>query len=210
MFLPLFPSRFTLKITRLDRPQDHLDAVLITYKVVQEQKAILLQLPVGCLVVDEAHQSKNEQILVRWPAYEAIARPLVALYSERENMDKRRAAFLSPSNHDLYYWQLSKVLREFSAKFRLVLTRTPVKNDPHELLALLNILFPTFSTNSESLDALSDAKSGRFEKEDLDLLYTVRKAHSVACPHLPWSTLIRIFLLALFVELRDPQRWHPL
>eukprot|EP00462_Mataza_sp_D1_P009603 CAMPEP_0175170234 /NCGR_PEP_ID=MMETSP0087-20121206/30095_1 /TAXON_ID=136419 /ORGANISM="Unknown Unknown, Strain D1" /LENGTH=1207 /DNA_ID=CAMNT_0016460833 /DNA_START=1 /DNA_END=3624 /DNA_ORIENTATION=- len=65
---------------------------------------------------------------------------------------------------------LSKVLRVFSSKFRLLLTGTPLQNNLHELWALLNFLLPDLFNRAEDFDAMfssagsDDLKSGLLTK----------------------------------------------
>lgn len=49
---------------------------------------------------------------------------------------------------------LSKQLREFKSKFRLLLTGTPLQNNLHELWALLNFLLPELFNSSEDFDRM--------------------------------------------------------
>ena len=52
--------------------------------------------------------------------------------------------------------KLSKVLRTFSVRFRLLLTGTPLQNNLHELWALLNFLLPEVFHSSEDFDEWFD------------------------------------------------------
>ena len=52
--------------------------------------------------------------------------------------------------------RLSKVLRTFNVRFRMLLTGTPLQNNLHELWALLNFLLPEVFHSSEDFDEWFD------------------------------------------------------
>ena len=52
--------------------------------------------------------------------------------------------------------RLSKVLRQFSVQYRVLLTGTPLQNNLHELWALLNFLLPEIFHSSEDFDEWFD------------------------------------------------------
>jgi len=95
--------------------------------------------------------------------------------------------------------QLSKIVRIFKFKHRLLLTGTPLQNNIHELWALLNYIVPEFFSNSEKfesyvLNADKEAKSIeklrnvlqlfflRREKIDVEKSLMAKKYVNIYCP----------------------------
>ncbi|ELA42835.1 uncharacterized protein VICG_00150 [Vittaforma corneae ATCC 50505] len=95
--------------------------------------------------------------------------------------------------------QLSKIVRLFNFKHRLLLTGTPLQNNIHELWALLNFIVPDFFSNSEKfenyvLNADKEEKSIeklrnvlqlfflRREKIDVEKNLMAKKYVNIYCP----------------------------
>ncbi|KAJ2910119.1 chromatin remodeling complex Adenosinetriphosphatase [Coemansia aciculifera] len=72
---------------------------------------------------------------------------------------------------------LSKLVRMFSSKRRLLITGTPLQNNLHELWALLNFLLPDVFGSSEVFDEW-------FHKEEGDQEQVVQQLHKVLQPFL--------------------------
>ncbi|KAJ1724300.1 chromatin remodeling complex Adenosinetriphosphatase [Coemansia erecta] len=72
---------------------------------------------------------------------------------------------------------LSKLVRMFSSKRRLLITGTPLQNNLHELWALLNFLLPDVFGSSEVFDQW-------FEKDESDQEQVVQQLHKLLQPFL--------------------------
>jgi len=72
---------------------------------------------------------------------------------------------------------LSKIVREFNCRNRLLLTGTPLQNNLHELWALLNFLLPDVFNKSEDFDSW-------FELQGKDQDKVVQQLHKILNPFL--------------------------
>ncbi|KAA6371306.1 MAG: putative ISWI chromatin-remodeling complex ATPase CHR17, partial [Streblomastix strix] len=63
---------------------------------------------------------------------------------------------------------LSKILRTFKSRHRLLLTGTPLQNNLHELWALLNFLVPDVFKDSNKFDNLFESKKEEEKDQDED------------------------------------------
>lgn len=75
---------------------------------------------------------------------------------------------------------LSKTLRSFNSKLRLLLTGTPLQNNLHELWALLNFLVPKYFGNAEEFDAYFTVTGGEGGGEDSSPI--LQSLHKVLSP----------------------------
>lgn len=94
--------------------------------------------------------------------------------------------------------QLSKIVREYSFKHRLLLTGTPLQNNVHELWALLNFIAPDIFYDAEKFESYvlsSDGESRieklrsvlrlfflRREKMDVETSLSAKKYTNLYCP----------------------------
>ncbi|CAG9335654.1 unnamed protein product [Blepharisma stoltei] len=73
---------------------------------------------------------------------------------------------------------LSKIVRLFSTKLKLLITGTPLQNNLHELWSLLNFLMPEIFVSSDDFDQWFDLKNANADNQD----YLVRQLHRVLRP----------------------------
>lgn len=73
---------------------------------------------------------------------------------------------------------LSKVVREFKSRSRLLITGTPLQNNLHELWALLNFILPDVFGSDEDFDKWFNSGEGEIQTE------MIRKLHSLLKPFL--------------------------
>ncbi|CAG9309931.1 unnamed protein product [Blepharisma stoltei] len=73
---------------------------------------------------------------------------------------------------------LSKIVRLFSTKLKLLITGTPLQNNLHELWSLLNFLMPEIFVSSDDFDQWFDLKHANSDNQD----YLVRQLHRVLRP----------------------------
>ncbi|CAD8079411.1 unnamed protein product [Paramecium primaurelia] len=82
-------------------------------------------------------------------------------------------------------------LKRLSSRFRLLLTGTPLQNNPHELWSLLNYLMPQLFTSSEAFDQWFYINKLISEKEMLQEKYEKRNLNMIDKA----KSIIQIFML---------------
>lgn len=68
---------------------------------------------------------------------------------------------------------ISQNIRTFPAKFRLIITGTPLQNNLRELWALLNYLMPSLFEDAEEFNSWFDVKQGHEEKSIISQLHRI-------------------------------------